>query len=359
MLLKIKTILCSRDYYEIAIMLICLNSIFELVFQYRFQTELKMEVIYFLILGAISVIAIKNRVKSNQKTYLPVFYCFWPVIMSFIYFYSICKIALLPLLLSSYIMLFAGRYKRKSIKIGMAVIMSIFYVLIALFIYFFPFALSAMRRPEVVETSYSFDHKYIMVLEETDLGATGGNVDVYFGRNIDFGLLGHYMPMKTKYYGHWGERPDFSFVNNHLISINGELIEMKGRNYLSNNELYIKTKPLTGESAEGGEIARYKKENGDILQYKVTLYGETGRIEENYYFIEDSAIYYTRSEIRYGSPITVNKGTDRLPRTFHEGTIINGQLYYSDKSTGDSEKPDGVESMYKNLEELNRAFDNA
>lgn len=69
---------------------------------------------------------------------------------------------------------------------------------IVLIIYFCPLVLLGMNQPEVLKTVYSFDNKYMMALEESDLGATGGCVDIYFGRNIDFGLLGHYMPKKTK-----------------------------------------------------------------------------------------------------------------------------------------------------------------
>jgi len=48
-----------------------------------------------------------------------------------------------------------------------------------------------------------------MILEECSLGATGGYVNIYVGRNIDFGILGCYMPKKIKYRGPWGERPEF------------------------------------------------------------------------------------------------------------------------------------------------------
>ena len=83
---------------------------------------------------------------------------------------------------------------------------------------------------ENIEIVHSSDDKYIMILEEGDLGATGGYVNIYAGRNIDFGILGCYMPKKIKYRGPWGERPEMFFVNDRLISINGELIDIKGDN---------------------------------------------------------------------------------------------------------------------------------
>ena len=68
--------LYSRNYYKIAIIIVCLNSIFELVFQYRFQADIKMEEIYFLIWGIVSIVAIKNMVIKKQEKPLPVIIVF-------------------------------------------------------------------------------------------------------------------------------------------------------------------------------------------------------------------------------------------------------------------------------------------
>lgn len=349
--------LYSRNYYKIAIIIVCLNSIFELVFQYRFQADIKMEEIYFLIWGIVSIVAIKNMVIKKQEKPLPVFYCFWPIIMLFIYSLSSCKVSLLPLLFSSLIILFWGKYKQRLLKISVTIFITAFMALIIGFIYFFPLILLGMNKPQIIEIVYSFDKKYIMVLEETSLGATGGNVDVYFGRNIDFGFLGRYMPKKTKYHGHWGERPDFNFVNNRLISINGELIEMRGRNYLTNNEPYFEARHLDDKSAEGGEIIRYMKENGDILQYKITIYGETGRVVENYYFAIDNTIYYTRLEEQYNASISLEKEVTILSSTFKKGVIVNRQFYDDEELKNDCENTGDGENMYNSLEELNAVFD--
>ena len=354
---KIKMSLYSRNYYKIAIIIVCINSIFELVFQYRFQADIKMEEIYFLIWGIVSIIAIKNMVIKEQEKPLPVFYCFWPIIMLFIYSLSSCKVSLLPLLVSSLIILFWGKYKQRLLKISVTIFITAFTALIIGFIYCFPLILLGMNKPEVVEIVYSFDKKYIMVLEESDLGATGGNVDVYFGRNIDFGLLGRYMPKKTKYHGHWGERPDINFVNDRLISIHGELIEMRGRNYLTNNEPYFEARQLDDKSAEGGEIIRYTNENGDILQYKITIYGETGRVVENYYFAVDNTIYYTRLEELYSTPISLKKEVTILSRTFKKGVIVNRQFYDDEELKTDCENTGDGGNMYNSLEELNAIFD--
>lgn len=354
--------LLSGNYYKAAIIIICLNSLFELIFQYRFQAEAKTEAVYFLLLGIISIAAIKNMVIKNTEDFLPVFYCFWPIIMLFIYLCSPCKMTLFPLLASSFILFFGGRYKQKIIKRLVAIFMAGVVVLIVLYIYvksgFWLGVMLAMgSKTEVIETVDSFDHKYRMVLEETDFGAIGGYVDVYFGRNIDFGILGCYRPKKIKYRGHWGERPDFNFVNNRLISINGELIERRGGGYLSNNEPYSEFSSFDGKSAEGGEIARYKKENGDILQYKITIYGETGCIIENYYFTDNDTIYYTRLKKLYSAPISVEHEVIISSRAFKEGVIVNGQFYEDEESKTDCKNTEDEGNMYHSLEELNAAFE--
>ena len=83
-----------------------------------------------------------------------------------------------------------------------------------------------------------------MILEECSLGATGGYVNIYVGRNIDFAILGCYMPKKIKYRGLWGERPEFFFVNDCFISINGEIIDIKGNkcidDYYNRREYWVR-----------------------------------------------------------------------------------------------------------------------
>lgn len=59
-----------------------------------------------------------------------------------------------------------------------------------------------------------------MVLEESNVGAAGGNINVYLRKNLNFDILERYMPKKSTYHSHRGEKPDFNFVNNHLINTN-------------------------------------------------------------------------------------------------------------------------------------------
>lgn len=224
MLVKNREVLCTQYFYKLAIIIISLNAIFELVFKYRFQSRI--DIVYLFILGFISIIMIKNIV--GTKKYLPVFYYFWPIIMLIINYISLCQFASLPFVITSYIIIICGRFKYKSIKIFILVVnfiaLSIYLILIVGYYIFAP-------QKDILETEYSLDKKYIMVVEESNF-FMGGQVYVYVGRNIDFGVLGHYMPVKVKYYGHTGERPEIQFIDDDFISINGEQIEIKGSNYI-------------------------------------------------------------------------------------------------------------------------------
>ena len=177
---------------------------------------------------------IKDIIRNKNKRELSILYCFFPIIMTFIIFFSLCKFSLMPFWVSSFIIFFCGRFKNKILKLIVAIFIVVIISLSVLFIYFnsLGFMLFLKAQTEVVEIKYSSDNRYVMVLEETDLGATGGEVNIYVGRNIDFGFLGRYMPARKKYYGHSGERPEFEFVDDDFISINGGIIERRGSYYI-------------------------------------------------------------------------------------------------------------------------------
>lgn len=226
MLIKTKKYLWNKNYYKVVIILISMSAIFEFVFQYRFQS--KIDIVYFFIASYISVIMIKDIVGSKTKKYLPVFYYFWPFIIIFINWMSHCKFALLPFVVSSYIIVICGKYKKKFLKVLILVssltIATMYLLLIAGYFIVNP-------QIEIKDTVYSPDNKYVMVVEETNF-FLGGQVYVYFGRNIEFGVLGYYMPYKVKYYGNTDVWPELEFIDDDFISINGQLIETKGNNYI-------------------------------------------------------------------------------------------------------------------------------
>lgn len=226
MLIKTKKFLWNKNYYKIAILLISMSAIFEFVFQYRFRS--KIEIFYFFITSYISVIMIKNILGNRTKKYLPVFYYFWPFIIIFIIWISLCKFALLPFIVSSFIFIICGKFRKRIYKILILVTsLTITAMYLLLLVWYF----IVNPQIEIKDTVYSPDNKYVMVVEETNF-FLGGQVYVYFGRNIDFGVLGYYMPYRVKYYGNTDVWPELQFINDDFISINGQLIETKGSNYI-------------------------------------------------------------------------------------------------------------------------------
>jgi len=214
-----------------AAIIICLNFLFELVFKYRFVS--KIEVFYFIIAVIICIGTIKKMIRMRNGRYLPAFYDLWPAMIMIISCISLFRLSLLPFVISSFMILLLGRSRKRSVKVivvGINFIGLIMYISIGVF-FFYGNAMFNTTR-ENIEIVHSSDDKYIMILEEGDLGAIGGYVNIYAGRNIDFGILGCYMPKKIKYRGPWGERPEMFFVNDRLISINGELIDIKGDRYI-------------------------------------------------------------------------------------------------------------------------------
>lgn len=176
----------------------------------------------------------KKMIRMSNGKYLPIFYNFWPTIILIISCISLFRLSLLPFVISSFIILLLCEFKKKYVKVivvGINFIVFIMYLLIGGFFFYGNDMFNTTR--ENIEIVYSSDNKYIMILEVCSLGATGGGyVNIYVGRNIDFGILGCYMPKKIKYWGLWGERPEFFFVNDCFISINGEIINIKGNKYI-------------------------------------------------------------------------------------------------------------------------------
>lgn len=123
MLTKIERYICGKNCYKIAVVLICLNFFFEFLFQYYFVTQI--EGFYFFIAVIICADMIKNITGKNNVNYLSIFYCFWPAILLFISYWSVYRISLLPFIISSFTILFLGNFKKKHIKIVVAIINSI------------------------------------------------------------------------------------------------------------------------------------------------------------------------------------------------------------------------------------------
>lgn len=125
-----------------------------------------------------------------------------------------------------------------------------------------------------------------------------------------------------------------------------------------NGGIKIDTRLLMDMSAEGGEIARYEDGEGRLIRYRLKFYGETGRSERSYYFIDDF-VYYTELLEEYRTPINVDAAdTEILLTTMTEGIIIDGVCYRYDPEQDDILKSDILTDAYT-LEELNSFYESA
>lgn len=138
------------------------------------------------------------------------------------------------------------------------------------------------------------------------------------------------------------------------LEIGNFLSDFRGQ-YISNDEIKMERRELAEASTEGGEIVRYKNNNGIILRYKICYYGEMGSSEVNYYLVNDY-IYYSILREFYSSPIYINV-TDILYRTLDEAVLFNGDYYTYDRISNTFAQSDVLDIPYSSLEELNNLFD--
>lgn len=121
----------------------------------------------------------------------------------------------------------------------------------------------------------------------------------------------------------------------------------------SNNQK-TETRLLPEASAEGGEIVRYTGEGDRILRYCITYYGETGKLIENYYIIDD-LIYYRSLLESYVSPISQEEAKT-LSLVSAEGVIIDG-ICYEYNSVSHHIGTNKIETSYQSLQQLNELFE--
>lgn len=95
------------------------------------------------------------------------------------------------------------------------------------------------------------------------------------------------------------------------------------------NEVTEESSEVLGHSTEGGALTEFKDENGNIIRYRLNLYGETGNFEGNYYVIGDSRGYYTALKSEYDSWRQVT-AQGVLRYDFEEYWIDGGEIYRMD-----------------------------
>ena len=108
---------------------------------------------------------------------------------------------------------------------------------------------------------------------------------------------------------------------------------------------YDEPRDLVDLSTEGGTITRYTDKGGEIYRYRLVLYGETGRMESNYFFTSHF-IYYTSLEEDYCVPPIIIGETDILEQTLTEGILIDGVCYRYDRLRDQILMTDVIEFVY-------------
>ncbi|GEM_PF-6622829 len=119
-------------------------------------------------------------------------------------------------------------------------------------------------------------------------------------------------------------------------------------------QLKVETYSLEGQSAEGGTITRYLDENGNITRYKIKLYGETGRSETDYVFVDD-IIYYFKLIEEYNAPIYV-ENSNVTYQYFEKGMIKEGRYYQYNETNKEFQPVENIEIPYQSQEDLNTLF---
>lgn len=97
------------------------------------------------------------------------------------------------------------------------------------------------------------------------------------------------------------------------------------------NILEKTTKPLNNYSAEGGSVHAFRNKNNKIKLIKVELYGESGKVFEEYYYKNHKLIFSFHEQHKYNVPFTV---TDEIAKEMGvepfnpKKTKINENRYY-------------------------------
>ena len=86
--------------------------------------------------------------------------------------------------------------------------------------------LSGFSEVTILQEIMSPNREYTIILKEIDAGATGGAVIALVKENNSFIGLEKKEKRINQYQGRWGERPNISWVDNGIVSINGKTINI-------------------------------------------------------------------------------------------------------------------------------------
>lgn len=97
-----------------------------------------------------------------------------------------------------------------------------------------------------------------------------------------------------------------------------------------NSGIKIHTGTINILSAEGNAANQYEGNNGEVLRYSITQFGEMGSIGYEYYKLNEDMIYVTELETTYSSPINLGGDIDVLSSNLIKYIIDDGNIYYLD-----------------------------
>lgn len=125
-----------------------------------------------------------------------------------------------------------------------------------------------------------------------------------------------------------------------------------------NSGIKIHTGTLNIQSTEGNEVNQYESNNGEVLRYSITQFGEMGSIRYEYYKLSEDMIYVTELITSYSYPINLGADIDVLRSDLSEYIIDQGNIYYLDNY---EEKLIEIKSSnftlpFKSFEDLDNSF---
>jgi hypothetical protein len=106
-----------------------------------------------------------------------------------------------------------------------------------------------------------------------------------------------------------------------------------GMNY-EGKSIYSKEELVNEYSSEGGALTKFYDKNDNLLRCRVVLYGSMGKVEANYYFIDNQHGYYTMLYENYNAPLTSKSAVEALNYKFSEYWFDNISIYSIDNVNG-------------------------
>ncbi|WP_167956313.1 hypothetical protein [Anaerosporobacter faecicola] len=111
-------------------------------------------------------------------------------------------------------------------------------------------------------------------------------------------------------------------------------------------------------STEGNEVKQYTNQNGEVLRYSISQFGELGSINYEYYKLSEELTYITELQSVYSYPINLGYDIDVLRTTFKEYIVMDNEIYCIDnceEKLVEYEREDSA-VPFRSFEDLNKSF---